>query len=331
MNVLHSYFFGPGPIIWIQHLVPAFWVPVLALLSAMGTVYAIPPLLAWAFWHRGWRLMFALLELMGIAMGVKSLVAFLIPVSRPDDPRIVIYEHIGFNSFPSGHLVTAVTLWGLMDAARLIPSAIVAVLILVISGARLVLGAHYLGDVIGGIVLGLVALLLFLRYWHVLTDWWVRRPWGFWLAVGIVCIIGAVVAYPHVLTMLTGKEIMGTVAGLGIALPVERRTLRYLPDPVASRRHRGLLLLGLGGVLLPMLIAAWLSGGGTNPPPLAGPLVFLLYALAVLLALVGGPILWLRLGLGNHGPLRTSHRDEPSPDTSAVPPSASPTPQQRAA
>lgn len=67
-------------------------------------------------------------------------------------------------SFPSGHALTAVTLWGYL-AVKIKKAwfwgwAITA--IAVISFSRLILGFHFAGDVIGGLFLGLVLLAAFL-------------------------------------------------------------------------------------------------------------------------------------------------------------------------
>ena len=67
-------------------------------------------------------------------------------------------------AFPSGHALTAVTLWGYLAAkikkGWLWGWAIIATII--IGFSRLILGFHFAGDVLGGIFLGMIFLKLFL-------------------------------------------------------------------------------------------------------------------------------------------------------------------------
>lgn len=73
------------------------------------------------------------------------------------------------NSFPSGHVVRAVVAYGLvafvirrLSASRLVRATAVAVpivVVLVLTFDRLYLDVHWLSDVIGGLLLGAIALL----------------------------------------------------------------------------------------------------------------------------------------------------------------------------
>ena len=91
-----------------------------------------------------------------------------VAVGRPrpvhDEP---IVEAFG-NSFPSGHSMSSVVCYGalyvafapvLSPRARGVAQAAVAVLVLAIGFSRLVLGVHFISDVLGGYVLGAAWLL----------------------------------------------------------------------------------------------------------------------------------------------------------------------------
>ena len=86
-----------------------------------------------------------------------------IAVGRPrpevDEP---IVEAFG-NSFPSGHSMSSLVCYGalliafaplLSDAVRRVAIAATALLVLAIGASRLVLGVHFISDVLGGYVLG---------------------------------------------------------------------------------------------------------------------------------------------------------------------------------
>jgi membrane-associated phospholipid phosphatase len=84
----------------------------------------------------------------------------------------------GLNSFPSGHVVRAVVAYGLIafvvrrlapwPIARALAIPIAVVLIIIVSFDRLYLDAHWESDVIGGLLLGAIALLA--------ATVWLDRP-----------------------------------------------------------------------------------------------------------------------------------------------------------
>ncbi|MDD3245646.1 MAG: phosphatase PAP2 family protein [Methanosarcina sp.] len=68
--------------------------------------------------------------------------------------------------FPSGHVSTAIALWG--GTARIFENRAIKCLapaaILLIAFSRMYLGRHFLGDVLGGATLGLIILIVFTRF-----------------------------------------------------------------------------------------------------------------------------------------------------------------------
>ena len=92
-------------------------------------------------------------------------------LSHPDGPsltQLLLGNGLG-NSFPSGHMVRAVVAWGLLAfvVSRLAPSRVVRMLalpvatliIVVLALDRLYLDVHWESDVVGGLLLGGIALL----------------------------------------------------------------------------------------------------------------------------------------------------------------------------
>jgi len=85
----------------------------------------------------------------------------LADLERPALPDIVHPEN---KAFPSGHALTAVVFWGYL-AAQIGKTGFwlwAFLAIVMVSISRLVLGHHFLGDVLGGIALGIPFLLLML-------------------------------------------------------------------------------------------------------------------------------------------------------------------------
>jgi undecaprenyl-diphosphatase len=117
-----------------------------------------------AIWllRRGARKIVVFLVVTCIGGGiVDSLVKLAVGRSRPevDDPIIVAFG----KSFPSGHSMSSVICYGALivalsplmsDRVRRTATACAAVLVLAIGTSRLVLGVHFITDVLGGYVLG---------------------------------------------------------------------------------------------------------------------------------------------------------------------------------
>lgn len=136
--------------------------------------------------QRRWRLaIFTAVTGLGLAL--------LIPVSKSLIGRarpivdVPLVEAPVNASFPSGHAMSAVVLWGTLALlampavrrrARPKVFAVVVVLILVIGATRLALGVHFLSDVLAGWTLGVAwlgAMVLSFRTWP--GPHGVHRPW----------------------------------------------------------------------------------------------------------------------------------------------------------
>jgi hypothetical protein len=100
-----------------------------------------------------------------------SLVKFLLESPRPMnlDPKIfTVYEQaqeFAFG-FPSGHVQSAVVVWGILffQVPNRWVRCFAGFVILVMPFARMYMGVHYLGDVLGGLLLGAINLGLVLWF-----------------------------------------------------------------------------------------------------------------------------------------------------------------------
>lgn len=136
-------------------------------ISSLGSSAILVPLLAgvglWCRWRRRTRRPAALLG-GGYAGAVALNVTIKVVVARPRPPLASAVRHFSEYSFPSGHAVQAIVVWGMLAALaaaattswpRKVASWAAALLLAVPVGAtRLYLGAHWVTDVAGGLVLG---------------------------------------------------------------------------------------------------------------------------------------------------------------------------------
>jgi membrane-associated phospholipid phosphatase len=129
-------------------------------------------------------------------------------LSRPPVAVRAIAPDPGSHGFPSGHAAGATVIYGGLVIARdrladLRVAVPAAVLIALIALSRVVVGVHYLGDVIAGVGLGLAVLAALYvggrRY---------RRP---------ACLVAAAIAVPGVVVTGGGADaVVAFVASLGL-------------------------------------------------------------------------------------------------------------------
>lgn len=120
------------------------------------------------------------LVVLAFAGGIVLELAYKVALYHPGPPRASTHRDgpsvtdfltggTGLNSFPSGHVVRAVVAYGLIafvvrrlapwPVARAVAIPTAALVIIVIAFDRLYLNAHWESDVIGGLLLGAIALL----------------------------------------------------------------------------------------------------------------------------------------------------------------------------
>lgn len=167
---------------WVHGLASPMLTQVMLGLSWIGSPYALVPAVALAaglLWWRGMKddaVLVVAAALGGVALneGMKLYFKRL----RPDLPWALVHEH-SF-SFPSGHSVLAMVLYGVIVyktqdklRSRWAKAALVAGALLMVAGigvSRVYLGVHYPSDVAAGYFVGAVWLAAVVG-----SDVWVER------------------------------------------------------------------------------------------------------------------------------------------------------------
>jgi len=253
-----AWLWHPDLILAIQRAFGPGWRTVFEGLSLLGGAQIPLVAVAWARWYRGRDLAYRLLLALFLGIAVDLLIWNLYPTPRPDDPRIRIASDIPISSFPSGHLVTIVTLWGTLALARVVPGIVVPVLALLVALARLGLGEHYPGDVLGGMLVGAILLAISAALWRPLRGLAVRLGARRGLGVAVLIVLAAAAT----ITPPGRWALLGVLAGAALALPLDsgegRR--RGTVAPEAARRDGWrvwltVLAIGVAG-LVPLAIVA---------------------------------------------------------------------------
>jgi membrane-associated phospholipid phosphatase len=269
----------------------------------LGNREAYLVILTLVYWciNRSWGA--RLLVLTMLSSWFNEALKSLFDLPRPDPTRVRQLVSEASFGFPSNHAQTgAVIVWGYLAAKvkRTWFSMLAVIMIFLIGLSRVYLGIHFPQDVIGGWILGVVILLIWLRFEDRLADWW----------HGLTGQRQALVAVAGPLTLMfltpadsfgrypneTGATLAGILMGAGLGSILEVRTVRFRVDGSLGRRTLrylvGIALVGalyFGGALLPEL----------HPWGLDVALRVLRYALVGLTAVWLAPWLFVKLRLAD--------------------------------
>ncbi len=228
-----------GPDVW--------WLSVSNLFGSGGFQLAlIPLLLPLLGWPRLRQLLFAMLWLGLLVQASKEGIGWPRPFHL--QPELATHSAQGFG-MPSGHTASALLFWGallgwLWPARRGLAYSLALLLALTTGLARVWLGAHFISDVVAGLLMG--AILLAARpCWR--TDGLVA---GWLLLIAAALALGGLTQSAH----LTG---IGLVA-LGLWLGGNAALVRagYPPLLTGGVVLAGCLLIGAGLWLLPLLTSS---------------------------------------------------------------------------
>jgi membrane-associated phospholipid phosphatase len=133
--------------------------------------------------------------------GINSILKMAFHSPRPFwvSPQVIgLTEEVSFG-FPSGHAQNAASVWGLLAASRknnwITAAALITIFLIGLS--RLVLGAHFLHDVLAGWLIGGLILFLFLRFENKLVSWFNHSPvWKQVAPLGITALVLIMLAVP---------------------------------------------------------------------------------------------------------------------------------------
>lgn len=175
----------------------------------------IIPILFWVYKKRVARdAMILLLTSLFVAVLIK----YLTQLPRPAGVALV---EAGGTSFPSGHAMGAAVFWGyLAYAVRKMWFSVISILLIVlICLSRLYLGVHWPRDVIGGLVMGLILLYLFVATQNKAEKLYVFLQSGAGLPIFFIATVAASIIFPHE-HMVT---LMGLAFGVACGLFAESR------------------------------------------------------------------------------------------------------------
>lgn len=156
-------------------------------------------------------------------------------------------------SFPSGHTLTTMTVWGYLAIRARHKALWAAALIIVplVGLSRIVLGVHFPGDIIGGFIFGAIFLAAVFWFGRLLSEREGKPELSYSLPVSIL-MLGVLFSALSVLVLLyyntaDATMVMGFLAGLIMGDTLENSLVRF---KTGGQWYRQLIKLVLGlGVL----------------------------------------------------------------------------------
>ena len=258
-DFLDQLLFRPEPIIAVQRFFGVGHPLPFRVFSLLGTTWGVllATGLALALWGR--RTMYALAVVMLLEVGASVLLNLVFHVDRPGAPGIVKYEHVPVSSFPSGHVMVAAMLWGMLYALGRVRLWLAALLVALTALGRIYLGVHYVADVVGGALLGAALVWALAKSWPRLQERLARVPFGVYGVLAALAFLGALVALTGAGSNAFRWGTLGVMAAAALALPLEYRYVGYEPGEPGTgegARRAALLLAGL----LPLLVVDMATG-----------------------------------------------------------------------
>lgn len=291
MDGITTFLFGTGPIQWIQQLFGLGHPLPFRIFSLLGDTWGMILIVGMAFWLFGRERLHATAAVVVTGAAAKVLLSSVFQQERPRGDGIVVYERLEVSSFPSGHVFEAVGPWGLLFALGCISLGLAALVVVLVGLGRMYLGAHFLGDVLGGMVFGVAFVWLFRRGWPGTHRWLRRRPAGFYTAAAAGAAAGCAVWMLLVGGGPRRWEVAGIVIGGALALVLEHRYVAYAPGRDSRVRMAAKVAVGL----IPIVTMLLLDRSFPEDARLPG---LFTAGFATLWAVIGAPVLFAWLGWG---------------------------------
>ena len=254
------------------------------LITILGSEGFFLILLSVIYWSINKFLGFWGLIIMPISIFVTSEIPKdIIKLPRPDVSGVTVTTY----TFPSGHASGAVSVWGYLSVSlkKRWFWIFSIVIITLVSISRTMLGYHFLGDVLGGIVTGMVFLLFF----FILAVIMVKKN----LQIKTSILKFMAIALPFVLSFLPATfapNFMGYVAGTCLGYLLQRDQLCF-DTKGYWKQHMAKMLIGFS------VLALIIPGCNYIFHPGIHILKFIQHTLATFWITYVAPLLFLKLRL----------------------------------
>jgi len=219
---------GIEVVLWFQQFSPALDLPFKVFSFTGDELFYLLflPVIIWCVSLRfGVRLMILFL----LNTYVNSVAKLIVDQPRPFniDTRVKKIVHAVGGGLPSGHTQNALVFWTYLAACfkRKWLWILAVVMAIFIPMSRVYLGAHFPTDLLGGYILGIIVLLLFIKLEQPVIVWLKQKSMGLHLLLSSLIPILLALIMPS--ADPTGITVCGTLMGSCIGLTLERRWIGF--------------------------------------------------------------------------------------------------------
>ena len=289
MDAIHEW--GYDVILWTQHFSPELDTLAKAV-TTLGAEQAFLLILPVVFWCWDKRLGARLGVLLMLSAYINLALKDLFDQPRPAADRVEILADETTPGFPSGHAQNSVVIFGYLAAQIGRPWAWAAagLIAFAVGLSRIYLGVHFPTDVLGGWLIGIAVLALYIWADPEVEARVHPWPWGYKMALAVVAPLALFLIFPNEYS----AQLMGVLLGLAAGFLVELRWVGFSAGgPLWQRALRFVV-----GVVV--LIAVWLGTKAifpSEPETTARYFRLLRYALVGGWASLGAPWLFVSVGL----------------------------------
>ncbi|MBN1220277.1 MAG: phosphatase PAP2 family protein [Anaerolineae bacterium] len=243
----------------------------------------------------GRRLAYLILISIAVNTWAKLLIGHPRPFEWPSEttsPILKLNNRATGPGIPSGHTQSSLTLWFYLayHFQRFWVWILAVAIFILVSFSRVYLGVHFPTDLLGGAILGLLILMLFIKYENTLTGKLSALPVSSQIGLATALPLLIILVHPHPDTV----AVFGVLSGLSLGIIFDDRSIGF---EVAGSVTRRALRLGVG---LLTLIAIYFGLKFILPSSQSIfhlPLEIVHYAIAGFWASGGAPWLFKRMNL----------------------------------
>ncbi len=249
--------FGLDVVIWLQANGNPLFDLLARLLHEAGSTLFYIILLTLIYWSvdrdLGLRLAAALIVAVVTTEALKALLMTPRPHLAYPDRVMALVEQGGYG-IPSGHVLQATVLWGVVAlwARRRAVTVAVGLYVLLLAWSRMYAGVHYPQDVVAGLLFGGVTLWLFHRFYADGQARWAALDWP---VQAVIVALSSGLAFLVTAGSEDGQAITGVTLGAGLGLVWAGRRLGFSAGGSTGQRAWRFL----GGLLLTLLVYFGLS------------------------------------------------------------------------
>ena len=284
---------GIEVVLWFQQFSPALDLPFKSL-TFLGNLEFFLILMPLIFWCIDRRLGARLLILFLISAYINSVAKVIADQPRPFqyDSRVKALVPASGGGLPSGHTQSAVVVWGYLasQAGRRMLWILAVILMVAIPMSRLYLGVHFPTDLLGGYILGILLLVLYLQFVLKVEAWLIQK--GLIWQMGLAVVLPILCIWVNPKCSLNALNAASVLLGFAPGILLERRWIRFCSGGRLSKR----ILRFISGFIV--LIGIWMglriAFAEMEPAALFR---IVRYALTGLWCALGAPWLFVRLRL----------------------------------